>query len=50
MNLFDLPFDVFLSILEQTVVTVSHGELARLSLVCSMYSASDEQSIPVVDY
>ena len=38
MNLFDLPLDVFLSILEQTVVTVSYRELARLRLVCSMYS------------
>jgi len=38
MNLFDLPLDVFLSILEQTVVTVSYWELAGLRLVCSMYS------------
>jgi hypothetical protein len=38
MNLLDLPLDVFLSILEQTVVTVSYRELARLLLVCSMYS------------
>ena len=39
MNLFDLPLDVFLSILEQTVVAVSnYRELARLRLVCSMYS------------
>ena len=38
MKLFDLPLDVFLPILEQTVVTVSYRELARLRLVCSMYS------------
>ena len=50
MNLFDLPLDLFPSIFEQIVVTVRYKELARLRLVCSMYSVSDEQSIPVVDY
>lgn len=50
MNLFDLPLDVFPSIFEQIVVIVSYKKLARLRLVCSMYSVLGEQSTPVVDY
>lgn len=45
MNLFDLPLDVFLSILEQTVVTVSYRELARLRLVCKLFNAEIPHAI-----
>lgn len=45
MNLFDLPLDVFLSILEQTVVTVSYRELARLRLVCKLFNAEIPRAI-----
>lgn len=45
MNLFDLPLDAFLSILEQTVVTVSYRELARLRLVCKLFNAEIPHAI-----